>query len=102
MVAGNEEPFIKISEVNAKNGALTAKIKYPEGRKISSVKTYYITEKEHPFNDGTADVGWKSVSGYSLTDSGISVALPAEATYCYATVTDNEGNMISTRYVKVE
>lgn len=102
MVAGNEEPFIKISEVIAKNGALTAKIKYPQGRKIVSVKTYYITGKEHPFNDGTTDIGWKSVSGYSLTDSGISVALPAEAAHCYATIADNDGNMVSTRYVKTE
>lgn len=102
MVAGNELPFIKITDVTVKNGALTAKLKCPEDKKVISVKTYYITTNEHLFNDGTEGIGWKSVSEYSLSGSGISVDLPAESTHCYATITDNNGSLISTPYVKVK
>lgn len=97
MTENGTDPFIVVSNTEAKDGFLTANISYPDGITIDSVNTYYITSDEH-----NTDMGWKSISDYSLTDNGISVALPSDATYCYATIKDNAGYLISTRYVKVK
>ena len=101
MSNGENNPFISVSNTVAEGGVLNAELKYPDGITISRIKTYYITTDEHPYNDGTTDIGWKEISDYSVTDKGISVVLPEAATYCYATIEDSNGSLISTRYVKV-
>lgn len=101
MSNGENNPFISVSNTVAEGGVLNAELKYPDGITISRIKTYYITTDEHPYNDGTTDIGWKEISDYSVTDKGISVVLPEAATYCYATIEDSNGNLISTRYVKI-
>ena len=102
MINGGTDPFITVSNTVAENGVLTAELSYPENTIVSSVSTYYITAKEHPYNDGKSEMGWRSVTDYTVTDKGILVALPADATYCYATIKDSNGSLISTRYVKVK
>ena len=97
MVQGYD-PFITISGEKVENGKLTAKIDFPEGVSISSVSTYYITTEELPFG-GKSAIDWKSLTAYEETAEGISVAIPDDATFCYASVKDNKGNVISTKYI---
>ena len=99
MVKSGTDPFIKVSDSEAKDGVLTAKLSYPDNVTVQSVNTYYITDEKHPRSSST---DWKLISDYSITDTGISVKLPSDATFCYATITDSNGSLISTRYVKVK
>ena len=97
------DPFITVSDTSLQNGILTAKLSYPENVTVSSVDTYYLTTAEHPYATYfVKSMGWKSISDYSLTADGISVTLPSDATHCYATITDSNGSLISTRYVKAK
>lgn len=96
------DPFITVSNTVAQSGTLTADLSYPENVTVDSVDTYYLTCDKHPRVSNTSSMGWKHISEYSLTDNGISVTLPSEATYCYATIKDSNGCLISTRYVKMK
>ncbi len=97
MVAGYD-PFITISEEKVEDGKLTAKIAFPEGVSIAKVYTYYITTDSLPFG-GKSAIDWKSLTAYEQTADGISVSIPEDATFCYASVKDNKGNVISTKYI---
>ena len=100
MVKGYD-PFITISGEKVENGVLTAKVEYPKGVSAASVTTYYITTDTLPFGGKTA-IDWKYVTSYETTEEGIKVSLPADATFCYASIKDNGGNIISTKYVPVK
>lgn len=51
---------------------------------------------------GGSAIGWKTVTTYVDSGSEISVNLPDDATYCYASITDNHGDIISTKFMKVQ
>ena len=101
MVNGGSDPFITISEEKAENGTLTAKIAYPTGVSLASVTTYYITEEALPYYDSKDDINWESIETYTQTADGVSVSLPSDATFCYASLMDNNGNIISTKFIPV-
>ena len=93
-----EDPTITISDAKAEDGALTASYTAPSGTTVSSVTLYYITTLDLGYG---GDVEWHSVSG-TADGSTISANIPAGATHCYATVVDNNGSTISTRYLEVK
>ncbi len=101
IVNNGTDSFITISEEKAENGVLTAKVAYPAGVSLASVTTYYITEEKLPYYAASSELNWKSVTTYTTTADGISVSLPSDATFCYASLKDNNGNIISTKFIPV-
>ena len=101
MVKSGKDPFLTVTDTKAENGALTAKVAYPEGVSLAGVSTYYITEPELAYGGGDA-IEWKAITDYIQTAEGISVSIPEGATFIYASLKDSNGNVISTKYVPVK
>ena len=93
------DPFITISDEKVEGNVLTAKIACPEGVSVESVTLYYIEASELAY---AGKINWLTTSKFEMTEDGISVNVPGVATYCYAAVTDNNGNIISTEYLPVK
>ena len=91
---------IEIMESRAENGKMTVNYTKPSGTSISGVTMYYITADDLVVGGGSA-IEWGTVTDYSDDGNAISVNIPADATYCYASVNDNYGDIISTRFMKV-
>ncbi|MBQ4086697.1 MAG: acetylxylan esterase [Clostridia bacterium] len=100
MVEGYD-PFITIKSEKAENGTFTATYTAPSGITAESAVLYYITEDALPYG-GENNITWHKVSGGAIANGAVSFALPDEATFCYATVTDNNGSLISTKYIEVK
>ncbi len=93
-----EADDIAITSSTAKENTLSAKILIPEERSIASATMYYLS--------GGMDYGgtqvWTSVDTYQYSDGILTFQLPDEAKYCYASVTDDRGHIISTKYMRIE
>lgn len=57
----------------------------PGGNSVSAVNTYYITDSELPM-DG--NITWNKTEA----NRKITAVFPDKATYCYASITDANGN----------
>lgn len=101
MVKTGKDPFITVTEAAASGGSLTADVACPEGTELAAVTTYYITTDTLPYGGGS-NIDWKKLTDYQATETGIAVQLPEDATYCYATLTDSNGYLISTKFVPVQ
>ena len=100
MFKGNN-PYIRISSATAENGVLTADCEIPLGTTISGVTMYYINTTELP-SDGGENINWTAVTDYSENNGTVTVNIPAGATYVYASITDNNGAIMSTKFLKVK
>ncbi len=100
MFKGNN-PYIRISNATAENGVLTADCEIPSGTTISGVTMYYINTTELP-SDGGSNINWTAVTDYSENGGTVTVNIPAGATYVYASITDNNGAIMSTKFLKVK
>lgn len=94
-------PYIRINRATAENGVLTAECTIPTGTSVAGVTMYYITDAELPANGGS-NITWTAVTDYSENDGTITVNIPSGATYVYASVTDNNGAIMSTKFLKVK
>ncbi len=92
---------LRITDSSVENGVLTANYTKPEGTTITKVTLYYITSDDLAYGGGSA-IGWKSVTTYTDSGNAITVDIPEGATFCYASITDNYGDIISTKYIKVK
>ncbi len=96
---GNTQPYMNIENETFENNVLTFEYTAPAGVAVSAVDTYYITSKTLPAGGGEA-VRWAGVTDYTDSNGKITVTLPADATFCYASVTDNSGNVVSTKFIE--
>lgn len=101
-IVSEENPFIKINDAISVDGVLSVDCTVPSETMIENVKLYYITEKEFPIISNFGDVNWNSVSEYSITDDGVSINVPDEATLGYVTITDNNENIMSSTLLKLK
>ena len=92
---------IEITSSHAGNGVLTINYTKPEGTMVETATLYYITADGLAFGGGSA-IGWQTATSYADNGNVISVTIPEDATYCYASLTDNYGDIISTKFMKVK
>ncbi len=95
------DPFITITSQKAENGTFTATYTAPDGISAQSAVLYYITAKELPYG-GKENITWNKISTGTIANGTVSFTLPDDATFCYATVTDNNGSLISSKYIEVK
>lgn len=96
-----QNPYIRIESATAENGVLTANCTIPSGTSITGVTMYYIKDAELPYGGGD-NINWTAVTDYVEENGTITVNIPAGATYVYASVTDNNGAIMSTKFLKVQ
>ncbi len=95
------DPFITITSANAENGTFTATYTAPVGITAESAVLYYITEDKLPFG-GESNITWHKVTDGTIANGTVTFTVPQDATFCYATITDNNGNLISTKYKEMK
>ena len=95
----NIDPLADISNESADGGVFTFDYSAPQGTTVSNAVMYYITSDDLGYG---GDVDWKSVSAYTNANSQISFTIPEGATHLYASVTDNNGYTVSTRYISAK
>ena len=95
------DPFITITSQKAENGTFTATYTAPEGITAQSADLYYITTSKLPYG-GKDNITWTKISGGTIANNTVSFTLPDGATFCYATVKDNNGNLISSKFIEVK
>ena len=93
------DPFITITSQKAENGTFTATYTAPDGITAQSAVLYYITKKELPY---AGNITWNEISAGTIANGNVTFTLPDDATFCYATVTDNNGSLISSKYIEVK
>lgn len=91
--------YIKFNEVHILKNVLN--IKYSGNENIQSVEAYYITDEELPFGGGE-NISWNLISQYTIEENKIKIILPENATFCYCSLTDNRGNIISTEFIEIK
>lgn len=94
-----ENPFITVTDQQFEDGVMTVEFECPSGVSAQSADIYYMTKTEMPYGGGVDKIGWKKISDYEMTGDTLTVTVPADATYCYATIADNNGNLISSKLV---
>lgn len=92
-------PYIRIKEAVTENHRLTIKCEVPENNEIKNAVLYYICDETLPA-DG--EICWKAVNDYSADNNVITIDIPNEAVYAYASVIDSNGEIMSTKYMKIE
>lgn len=92
-------PYIRIRDAKVENGSLTIDCAIPGGTSVAGVTMYYIKDAELP-QDGA--VSWTAVTDYTEDNGTITVEIPESATYVYASITDNNGAIMSTKFLPVE
>ena len=89
---------IEIISSTAKGNRLSAEITIPAGRSIDSATMYYLS-------GGMAYGGdqiWTLVDTYQYSDGTLTFEIPDDAKYCYASLKDDRGHIISTKYMRIE
>ena len=95
----NTDPLLSISNENADGGVFTFDYSTLQGTAIENAAMYYITSDDLGYG---GDVEWNTVSQYTNSNSQISFNIPNGATHLYASVTDNNGYTVSTRYISAK
>lgn len=93
------DPFITINSAAFENQQMSVSYSAPAGITVESAELYYITDIALPYG---GEIDWKKVSTHTNNGSTVVFDIPEDATFCYATLTDNSGNLISTNFTQVK
>ena len=99
-IFNGKDPYVRISDAKIADGVLKAKYSVPSDNSIKSVSAYYMTDAEYPASDISGK--WQNIENTNITynNGEISVTLPSGTTYAYASITDANDNIISTRLLE--
>ena len=90
---------IKITSSSAKDGVMTAECTIPSDKDIESVTMYYLTTGTMTYG---GDQEWSTATTFEYADGTLTMEIPAAARSLYVSITDNDGHIISTKYMEVE
>ena len=99
-VVGGKAPFVKISDTRFEDPALTVEFEAPANVAVVKATAYYITESAFPYITQENQVGWKTAEG-SVSGNTATITMPTEATHAYVSLTDADGNVISSKFQKI-
>ena len=97
MIKGSD-PFVTITNTKVENGIMAVSYIAPSDIMVEKATMYYITERNLPYN---GEITWEVVNEYFIENDMVTMKVPSEATFCYATLTDSCGCLISTKYIDV-
>ncbi|MBQ4086695.1 MAG: hypothetical protein IJC78_00425 [Clostridia bacterium] len=101
-------PDVSMTKLSEEEGYSIYRVQFEilEGLTMTGLFFHADGDEKKPLvilqHGGESAIGWKTVTTYVDSGSEISVNLPDDATYCYASITDNYGDIISTKFMKVQ
>lgn len=99
ILSGKGDPFITIETAATENQQMAINYSAPSGVTVERAELYYITDAALPYG---GEINWKKITTYTNDNSTVVFNLPEDATFCYATLIDNNTNRISTNYTQVK
>ncbi|MBQ4109261.1 MAG: dienelactone hydrolase family protein [Clostridia bacterium] len=99
-IVENKDIFVKITDTHLANGKLYVTASIPDNTQIKDAVFYYITTDELHHNGGE-EIGWQSVIA-DRQENKFVFTYPKEATFGYASLTDEDGNIVSTPFTELK
>lgn len=91
---------IKINSATAKNGVFTIDATIPAAATVKSVYLYYMTEDVMP--KSSYGINWKVVTASTNNNGTITLNIPEDATYGYASIFYNNDAVMSTKLLELK
>lgn len=95
-IVGKGAELIKVVNSESDGSTVWAEIKVPEGRSAASAYLSYNTDKTFTYKSAACTSTWIKQPG-SIDGSIVTFAVPDEAVHYYISVTDTDGNVVSTK-----
>lgn len=93
-VVGGYEPFILIDDAKCVGSELVIDYTVPENITFSQAELYYLKDTEYPTEE---NISWRRTVEYTNDGSTLTFDIPSGATFMYVSITDTDGNVVSTR-----